>query len=240
MARIILTNDDGIGAPGIAALHRACERFGERIVVAPSTQCSGVGHAVTTHGPIPVKVSANDWFAVGGTPADCTRLALTRIAPDAEWIVSGINRGGNLGVDVYVSGTVAAAREAAILGRRAVAVSQYVRPDLEIDWLWSAEQAAAALRLLADRPPEPGVFYNVNLPHLPPGSPAPEIVFCELDPEPLDVRYRLESVDGELDWVAHYAGVYAHRTRCPGTDVDVCFGGRIAVTRLVHRAREGE
>ena len=99
MARIIITNDDGIDAPGIAALYLAADFLGERIVLAPDKVRSGAGHAVTTNDPVLLSRVRDGWFSTTGTPADCTRLALTHVAGDADWVLSGINRGGNLGVD---------------------------------------------------------------------------------------------------------------------------------------------
>jgi 5'-nucleotidase len=114
---ILLCNDDGIEAEGLAALRRAASQlFPEARIftVAPATGMSQVGHRVTTHEPIPVtRLGERDW-AVTGTPADCVRVALAhllQVRPD--WVFSGINHGGNLGQDIYISGTVAAAREAA-------------------------------------------------------------------------------------------------------------------------------
>ncbi len=232
MPRFILTNDDGIDAPGLDALFRAVDSLGERVVVAPDEVQSGVGHAVTTHAPISFTRRKENWYAVGGTPADCSRLALTHLAPGGEWVLSGINRGGNLGADVYISGTVAGAREAAFLGRPAIAFSQYVRPDLPVDWERSVRQCAALVRLLLARPPRFGAFWNVNLPHLPPGADEPEVVFCGLDHSPLDVRYRLEPTGPDSGSVAHFDGNYHARARQAGRDVEVCFSGRIAVTEI--------
>jgi Survival protein SurE len=108
---IILTNDDGIDAPGIQALLQAVT--GKMIIVAPQGQLSGCGHQVTAHSPIHVDRRSEFEYAVGGTPADCVRIALNHIFPKPDLVLSGINAGGNLGVDVYISGTVAAVREAA-------------------------------------------------------------------------------------------------------------------------------
>jgi 5'-nucleotidase len=231
-SRIIIINDDGIDAPGIRALHAATRGLGERMVVAPDGPRSGSGHTVTTDAPIPVTTRRDSWYAVGGTPVDCARLALLHIEPQASWVLAGINRGGNLGADIYISGTVAAAREAAFLGYRAIAVSQYVRPDLAIDWEWSQRVCAEVLPAIMDRPQRPGFFWNVNLPHLSPGSPDPQVVFCKVDLRPLDVRFRLEGVLGAPASQAHFNGNYHGRPRDPGRDVAVCFGGQIAVTEV--------
>jgi 5'-nucleotidase len=221
---LLLTNDDGVDAPGIRALRRAAEGLGRLRMVAPQGAVSGCGHQVTTHAPIPVEERGPDCFAVGGTPVDCVRLALHCLAPDLDWVLSGVNAGGNLGTDVHHSGTVAAVREAAIRGRPGIAISHYIARGRPIDWQWAEAQAARLLRLLVQRGCPPGAFWNVNLPHADGGEPEPEVVFCPLDPSPLPSEYRLEGDE------ATYAGDYQARPRRSGGDVAVCFGGRIAVT----------
>lgn len=221
---IILTNDDGIDAPGIRALHKAIE--GQGIIVAPKHHLSGCGHQVTTTQPIHLQMRSPTEYAVDGTPADCTRLAITHIAPETKWVLSGINAGGNLGVDAYISGTVAAVREAAMHGIPGIAVSHWIRRPLIVDWDLAAVWTAKVLRDLLNRPLPPASFWNVNLPHIEPNSPEPEIAFCEPSTQPLPVKYRVE---GDL---YYYEGVYAQRDRATGTDVDVCFSGKIAVTLI--------
>jgi 5'-nucleotidase len=141
-------------------------------------------------------------------------------------VVSGINAGGNLGVDVYISGTVAAVREAAMHGIPGIAVSHRIKRPFLIDWDVAARFTAKVLADLMSRPMELGSFWNVNLPHLEPGCADPEVVFCEPSTKPLPVNYRVEGDD------YYYAGEYEKRDRTPGTDVDVCFSGCIAVTLL--------
>jgi 5'-nucleotidase len=224
--KFLLTNDDGIDAPGLGALRAAAQGLGELVVVAPAGAHSGCSHRVTTDGPIRAQQRPAG-LAVEGTPADCVRLALHDVARDAAWVLAGINAGGNLGADVYHSGTVAAVREAVLHGYPGVALSQYRKRGLEFDWRRAAKWVAPLLRDLTRRPWQPGLFWNVNLPHLEPGAADPDVVFCPLDPAPLPLNFRR---DGEL-W--QYSGDYHNRRRGPGTDVDVCFGGRIAVTRML-------
>jgi 5'-nucleotidase len=223
---LLLTNDDGIDAPGLAALHAAARQLGRVRIVAPAAGHSGCGHRVTTDAPFRVRYVEPDRFAVEGTPADCVRVALHDLAPETAWVLAGVNAGGNLGTDVYHSGTVAAVREGALHGRPGIAVSQYRRRAQEFDWDRASALVLGVLRELLLRPHSPGTFWNVNLPHLAPGAPDPEIVFCPLDPAPLPLRFRREAD------LFHYAGDYHGRARQPGSDVDVCFGGRIAVTLL--------
>ncbi|MDJ0730259.1 MAG: 5'/3'-nucleotidase SurE [Crocosphaera sp.] len=221
---IILTNDDGIDAPGIWALSKALG--GEGIIVAPKEPHSGCGHRVTTHKPIHLDKRSLIEYAVDGTPADCTRIAVKHISKDTKWVLSGINAGGNLGVDVYISGTVAAVREAAMHGIPGIAISHWIKRPLTINWELATKWTEKVLNFLWDKPLESGSFWNVNLPHLETHSPEPEIVFCEGSTHPLPVNYRVE---GDL---FYYHGEYAKRERSQGTDVDVCFSGNIAVTLI--------
>lgn len=132
--KLLLTNDDGIDAPGLEALLDAARGVGEAVVVAPAGPQSGVSHAVTTDTAVRVAERNSGRFAVSGTPADCVRVGLHRLCPDAAWVLSGINHGGNLGADVYYSGTVAAVREAVLHGWPSVALSHYRRRGMEFDW----------------------------------------------------------------------------------------------------------
>ena len=225
--KLLLTNDDGIDAPGLQALLSAARNFGEPVVVAPAGPQSGVSHAVTSDAPVRIEPRGSQAFAIHGTPADCTRVGLLKLVPDARWVLSGINHGGNLGADVYYSGTVAAVREAVLHGWSGVAVSHYHRRGGEFDWPRAARWVAEILADLLARPTEPGLFYNVNLPHLDPAAPDPEVVFCPLDPHPLPLSYRHEEETG-----LYYNGDYHTRQRAPGADVEICFSGRIAVTAL--------
>jgi len=222
----LLTNDDGWDAAGLAALWQAAEGLGRCRLVAPSGPISGCGHRVTTHGPIAITRLGEDRVAVAGTPADCVRLALDHLTPGVDWVLSGINAGGNLGADVYHSGTVAAVREGVLHGVPGIALSHYIARGRAIDWPRAARWAATVLSRLLASPCEPGTFWNVNFPHLGPDEPDPDLVFCPLDPSPLPLTYRVEADQ------AVYTGDYQSRARRPLSDVDVCFGGRIAVTLI--------
>jgi 5'-nucleotidase len=163
--KLLLTNDDGIDAPGLRALLEAAAPLGEPLLVAPAHAHSGCGHRVTTDAPFRVTAPEPGRYAVEGTPADCVRVGLHRLMPDAAWVLSGINAGGNLGADVWHSGTVAAAREAVLHGWPAVAISQYRKRGLPLDWDRAARWAVAVLRDLLATPWERGTFWNINLPH---------------------------------------------------------------------------
>lgn len=223
----LLTNDDGIDAPGIRALAQAVQQLNQTAVIAaPRDHQSGCGHQVTTTAPIHVQRRSETEYAIAGTPADCVRIGLNYLVPNPSWVLSGINSGGNLGADVYISGTVAAVREAALHRIPGVAVSHYRQGKRLIDWEFAANLTAKVLAELLIRPLEPGSFWNVNLPHLERNDPVPEIVFCSPGTQPLPCNYRIE---GEH---FYYAGDYASRSRSTGDDVDVCFSGRIAVTQI--------
>ena len=168
--RILLTNDDGIYAKGIEVLHEHLRKDHDVVVVAPETEQSAVGHAITLTNPLRVKsVDRNGVFfgyAVKGTPADCVKLAineLVELAPDL--VVSGINLGANVGINVIYSGTVSAATEGAILGVPAIAISinSFRNPDFE--------PAARFCRLLVRQVGEHGLpphtSLNVNVPAIP-------------------------------------------------------------------------
>jgi 5'-nucleotidase len=224
--KLLLTNDDGIAAEGLAALARAAADLGEIFCAAPHTHLSGCSHRVTTDEPLRVTRHAPGRWAVEGTPADCVRVGLAHLAPDVDWILSGLNHGGNLGADVHVSGTVAAVREAILHGKRGIALSQYRYRDREVDWDRSAGWIAALLGDLMARSWTPGTFWNVNLPSLRPGDPEPRVVFCPLETSPHALSFREEA------GVYHYNANYHERPRRPGSDVAVCFGGDIAVTKI--------
>jgi 5'-nucleotidase len=225
--KLLLTNDDGIEASGLAALLQVAATLGEPIVTAPVDAHSGCSHRVTTSQPIRVIARpAPGQYAIAGTPADCVRVGLHHLAPDAAWVFAGVNEGGNLGADVHHSGTVAAVREAVLHGRPGIALSHYHKRGQMIDWQRAARWLVPVVAELLTQPWSPGVFWNINLPHLEPDSPDPQVIHCPLDSGPLPLSFRQ---DGE--WL-HYNGDYHQRSRGQGTDVDVCFSGNIAVTRL--------
>ncbi|MBW4657375.1 MAG: 5'/3'-nucleotidase SurE [Drouetiella hepatica Uher 2000/2452] len=225
---IILTNDDGIDAPGLRSLLQVtAKKLMNVAIVAPQLPHSGCGHQVTTHRPFQLECRSPAEFAVDGTPADCTRISVSHLFPDeVEWVLSGINPGGNLGADVYISGTVAAVREAALHRIPGIAISHYIQRRRPIDWDLAAQLSLKVLDKLMSLPPQPGTYWNVNLPHLDIHSPEPEIVVCPLCTQPLPVAYRLEADH------FHYAGDYSQRRRDPGSDVEVCFSGQISVTPI--------
>jgi 5'-nucleotidase len=161
--RILLTNDDGIGAPGLVALEHALAPLGDITVVAPDAERSGSSQAITLHQPLRVKAIDDHHFAVADTPTDAVILALYQLLPEKpHLVVSGINPGGNVGENLIYSGTVAAAQEAALHGVPSFAISLVARnPE---DFSAAAEFARElAGRILQEGLP-PGVALNVNVP----------------------------------------------------------------------------
>ena len=233
---VLLTNDDGIDAPGLAALaNLANARYGaENVwVVAPAAENSQVGHRVTTGESLKIQRLASQRIAVHGTPADCTRLALNQLLPrQPDLVISGINFGGNLGRhDFVISGTVAAAREAAFHGIESIALSNFHRSGIDFSWEKSAEMTTTALDFIGgEKATHPGEFWVVNMPHPEPDSPqAPGVKMAHQEDEPLELAF--EPVEGEPDSF-RYSGRYHERPASGGSDVAVCFGGNIAVSRV--------
>ncbi|WP_035985168.1 5'/3'-nucleotidase SurE [Leptolyngbya sp. KIOST-1] len=221
----ILTNDDGIDAPGIAALREALTGH-STWVVAPDRHLSGCSHQMNRGGPIAIAQREEQAFAIGGTPADCARVGVSHLCPDATWVLSGINAGGNMGADIHVSGTVAAVREAALLRVPGIAISHYIQNRRPVDWALASRLTAQVLETLMAEALPPGCFWNVNLPHLQPGDPDPELVFCTTCTQPLPTEFKVEQ--GHF----YYVGNYGQRRHDPDSDVAVCFGGNIAITKI--------
>lgn len=164
MTRILVTNDDGYFSPGIHALATALREVGEVVVVAPQTEASAVGHALTLRRPLRVEKMGEAIYAVDGTPTDCVNIAIDQILTHKpDLIVSGINKGFNIGDDVTYSGTVAGALEGALLGYPAIAVSQQFTRD-EFDFSTAAACAAAMARAILASPLPQRTFLNINVP----------------------------------------------------------------------------
>ncbi|MBQ7786369.1 MAG: 5'/3'-nucleotidase SurE [Clostridia bacterium] len=164
--KILISNDDGIFAPGIEALVRAFAQAGHEVLVcAPDSQRSAASHSLSIGRKISVREvsfeGASKAYAIGGTPADCVKLGLTVLCPQAEAVVSGVNRGYNVGTDILYSGTVAAAMEGAICGRPALAVSQM---EKRTDYTKAAELAVKMFAKIKDHPLPPLSVLNLNYP----------------------------------------------------------------------------
>ncbi len=168
--RILLTNDDGIHAPGLRALRAELRKIGEVVVVAPATEQSAVGHSITLSTPLIVQQVFDDskeflGWAVEGRPADCVKLALLELLPEPpDLVVSGLNAGSNTGINVLYSGTVAAAIEASFFRQTSVACSQEVTRAAPPDLARGAGLARRVIEEVLSHRPGPGSLFNVNIP----------------------------------------------------------------------------
>jgi 5'-nucleotidase len=174
--KILITNDDGVYADGLAALMKRVSEVAEVVAVAPDREQSAVSHALTLHHPLRAAKISENVFSVEGTPTDCVNLgihSLLSFRPDL--VISGVNRGANLCDDVTYSGTVAAAMEATLMGIPAIAVSLVTRGAGE-NFDAAAACAAKLARLVYENRLPPDTFLNVNVPDLPPEQLLPPLI----------------------------------------------------------------
>jgi 5'-nucleotidase len=169
--RILLTNDDGINAPGLTVLEKIAAQLSDDIwICAPSEEQSGAGHSLTLNRPVRLRQHAEKRFSVTGTPTDSVTMGLKKVLPGPpDLILSGVNRGANLGDDVTYSGTVSAALEGALAGIRSIALSQVPMREDEgegVSFAAALEWGARVLRPLLDQPFAPRTLVNVNFPAL--------------------------------------------------------------------------
>lgn len=227
--RILVSNDDGYLAPGLACLARALSQFAEVDVVAPDRDRSGASNSLTLDRPLRARRGENGFLCVDGTPTDCVHLALTGLMEQKpDMVISGINRGSNLGDDVLYSGTVAAAVEGRFLGAPAIAVSLagYAGKNFET-------AASIIVRLVHQlkRDPLPAdTILNVNVPDVPLDQ------ITGIEATRLGHRHKAEAVFRALD--PHDNPVYwigkagAEADAGPGTDFDAIRRFAVAVTPL--------
>lgn len=251
--RVLLTNDDGIRAPGIRAMFDALTTaeggfegpFADEIwPVAPLTVQSATSHGVTFHTPLMVsdeRLSASmAGVAVDGRPADCVKLAITSLWPERfgagslpDLVISGMNAGANVGINVIYSGTVAAAIEAAFLGVPSIAVSLHLGSG-RANFAMAARWARRAIeRIILGGLPEPHACINVNIPLCEvEDGPMPRIVVCPMNAHGLVDSYeRRFAPSGEPYYWATGSG-FEFRTAEPGTDVEALVDRAITVTPL--------
>jgi len=163
--KILVTNDDGIHSKGIIILAKALRELGEVYVVAPDTEKSAIAHSLTLHRPLRVERIKKNFYAVDGTPADCVHLGVNIILPERpQLIVSGINKGGNLGDDVTYSGTVSAAFEGTLLKIPSFAISLVARSHFKFDP--AARVAVRVAKLVVKKGLPEDTLLNVNVPNL--------------------------------------------------------------------------
>ena len=167
--RILLTNDDGIHAPGLAVLEKIAAQFSDDVwICAPSEEQSGAGHSLTLNHPVRLQKFAERRFAVTGTPTDSVTMGLRQVLDSPpDLILSGVNRGANLGDDVTYSGTASAAMEGALAGIRSIALSQVISPETrgtDQEFAQALEWAPKVIEPLIDAPFGNRTFLNVNFP----------------------------------------------------------------------------
>ncbi len=242
--RILLTNDDGIHAPGFAALHEAMSGLGELVPIAPLTVQSATGHGITYHDPLFVEeldVAAGfQGTAIDGRPADCVKLAITTLWEERfgagskpDLTISGMNSGANIGINVLYSGTVAAAMESAFLGVPSIAVSLLIRDRERIQWKRAAKHARTIVDRVLEHPLQPHDVININLPKTEdPEAPLPVVRVVPMNTAPLAECYeRRQSPAGQLYYWAAGTGLNFLHT-AEGSDVEAIFDGAATVTPL--------
>jgi len=232
--RILISNDDGILAPGLAALRAAVADLGEVAVVAPELPQNASGHSITLDSPLAVRrveIPGGGFagLSVAGRPADCVRLAIKQLLKGpVDLVLAGINRGANVGINVFYSGTVAAAAEAVMCGIPAVAFSADVG-DSPPQWARHGKLARRILDRLLAAGPSPGDLINVNLPPTTPGLPRGVRVVPQ-STAGVEDRYHHQ---GEVDGCQSYRLAEEYRfTHQADTDVSALAEGYITVTPL--------
>lgn len=226
---ILVTNDDGVASPGLHALARAMRPLGEVWVVAPDRERTAVGHALTLHKPLRITRVARRVFAVNGTPTDCVNLAVKKLLRKRPaLIVSGINRGVNLGDDVTYSGTVSAALEGTIMGIPSLAVSQEVRKNFRVDAATYYATRVARAVLTYGLPEE--TLLNVNVPDRPKSRIA-GVRVAALSRRRFDEPI-IEKTDPHGRKYYWIAGTRVSWSRQPGSDHELLRRGFVTITPI--------
>ncbi|MHC4990615.1 MAG: 5'/3'-nucleotidase SurE [Planctomycetota bacterium] len=242
--RILLTNDDGIDAPGIVALHEALDGLGEIVPIAPLTVQSATSHGITFHEPLMCEeVTVNEHMqgiAVDGRPADCVKLALRalwqeRFGPGTrpDLTISGMNCGANVGINIIYSGTVAAALESAFLGVPALAVSLHLGDRSSVCYGRAAEIARDVIDRVLEHELDTHSVVNINIPRTESDdAPVPPIRVVGMNAAPGTETYeRRVSPYGQVYyWVAGDGMTFTHTA--PETDVEALFEQYVTVTPL--------
>lgn len=229
--RILVTNDDGINAPGLKALERVAHGLSDDVwIVAPETNQSGASHSLTLRRPLRIRHLSERRFAVDGTPTDCVLLALQAIITDAPvtLVLSGVNHGANLGEDVTYSGTIAAAMEATLFNVRAVAMSQDCREGHPVKWATAEHHAPELLRRVQGFDWPPDVLVNVNFPDRVAAS-VRGVRVTEQGRRKLgdEIVQRIDPRGEPYYWIG---GLRADDLRRAGTDIAAVHEGYVAVT----------
>jgi 5'-nucleotidase len=231
-ARILVTNDDGIGAPGLKVLEKIARSLSRDVwVVAPEVEQSGAAHSLTLRRPLRVRRLSPRRFAVDGTPTDCVLLAVNHLMDERrpDLVLSGINAGSNLGEDVTYSGTVAAAMEATLLDIRSIALSQ-ARGRQSYAWRLALEHGADVIRRLVSVPWAAGVLMNVNFPCLAKGDVnGVQVTRQGRRAANIEVAQATDPRGRRYLWIGDFSSDNPLR---PGTDLAAVRDGAIAVTPL--------
>ena len=235
--RILLTNDDGIDAPGLAVLRSiAAELSSDVWVVAPETNKSGAGHSLSLHEPLRMRKVDNRTFAVRGTPTDSVIMGVRHVLKDVgrpDLVLSGVNRGANLAEDVTYSGTIAGAFEGTTIGIRSIALSQAfgIESRDRLQWDTAATHGATIIQALLDFDWPPGILMNVNFPET-----APDAVKGKVATRQGKRDLNLLGVDARRDpWSEEYYWLSFERRRSvttEGSDLWAIYNGFISVTAL--------
>jgi 5'-nucleotidase len=242
--RILITNDDGINAPGLSVLREIAEDLagpdGEVWTVAPAFEQSGVAHCISFTRPMMVSKMGERTYAAEGSPADCVLAALHDVMKDArpDLVLSGVNRGNNSAENALYSGTLGAAMEAALQGVRAVALSQYYGPankDLDDQFEAARGHGLATMRTLLERgvwtEDDYGIFYNINFPPVP--SAEVKGIKAARQGFRRDMGFGVQPVSSPSGrrflWVT---GAPQQQPTSPGSDADVNLQGYISVTPM--------
>lgn len=231
--RILLTNDDGILAPGIEALYSAVADLGDVEVVAPETSQSAVGHAISVLTPMTARrVHVGGIFhgwSVDGRPADCVKLGMLELVPQRpDFLLSGINAGVNTGINVLYSGTVAGAAEGAFFGVPSIAFS--LELSTELDFQKAGRVARALFERFVDSRPRPGTCLNINIPSLDKGWPL-GVRVCPQATVPMDDHYRKQP-DPQGRMVYWLDGKFPEKHRAPDSDVEAVHERYVSITPL--------
>jgi len=233
---ILLTNDDGITAPGLVAMYRRLIDFGHVQVVAPETVQSATGHGITLSQPLLTsKVEVENAFtgtAVAGSPADCVKLAISQILPRRpDLVISGINSGANVGINVIYSGTVAAAIEAAFLGVPAIAFSLYLKRDIPPDYARTATYARRCIEQILAAGLSGGHVVSVNIPSLRPNEEPAGVKVVRQCTRPWNDTYERRKDPRGRDYFWN-SSVFTLSTDEPDTDVAALRDNFITITPL--------
>jgi 5'-nucleotidase len=232
--RILITNDDGIEAPGLAVLERIAGELAREVwVVAPEHDQSGVSHAVSLHHPIRISERGMRRYGITGTPGDCAVMGVCHLMADKppQLLLSGVNRGANLGLETVFSGTVGGAMTGMLLGIPSIALSQAWTDRANVRWDTAAELAPSVVRQLLDIGWNAATCLNVNFPDLP-AADAGQLTLARQGPgliQGMQVETRTDPRFLTYHWISFRRGP---RDQGQESDVDALRAGRIAVTPL--------